>query len=203
MLYVTYGKNRLHGFRGEVVWKCWRTDDRRRMPAYTISSPMSLRLRWANNNNNKNNSNNNNYNNQMTTGPVSLTCWRYSELEQIWKYISTQCCISFHPCRHIRKQIWPCHKNGQGQPRVIGSTWVPEAVYQVSRSSAFIPKKKIFEVFHHIWAWSCDLEHLNKFSFLTSDGSSIWNLASIGLAVSEQMLNLSDLGRRSMNDLDL
>ena len=25
MLYVKYGKNRLHGFRGDVVWKCWRT----------------------------------------------------------------------------------------------------------------------------------------------------------------------------------
>ena len=43
-----------------------------------------------------------------------------------------------------------------------------------------------FEVFHLIWAWSCDLGHLNKFSFLTSHGGSICNLASIGLAVSEQ-----------------
>ena len=55
MLCVKYGKNRLHGFRGDVVWKCWRrTDDDewttngRRMPAYTVSSPMSLRLWWAN-----------------------------------------------------------------------------------------------------------------------------------------------------------
>ena len=29
------------------------------------------------------------------------------------------CCISFHPCRSIRKQIWPSHKNGHGQPSVI------------------------------------------------------------------------------------
>ena len=30
MLYVKYGENQLHGFRGDVVWKCWqwwRTDD--------------------------------------------------------------------------------------------------------------------------------------------------------------------------------
>ena len=27
MLYVKSGKNRLHGFRGDVVWKCWRTTD--------------------------------------------------------------------------------------------------------------------------------------------------------------------------------
>ena len=31
----------------------------------------------------------------------------------------TICCISFHPCRSITKQIWPCHKTGQGQPSVI------------------------------------------------------------------------------------
>ena len=50
MLYVKSGKNRLHGFRGDVVWKCWRTKmNGWRMPAYTISSPMSLWLRWANN----------------------------------------------------------------------------------------------------------------------------------------------------------
>ena len=24
MLRVKYGKNRLHGFRGDIVWKCWR-----------------------------------------------------------------------------------------------------------------------------------------------------------------------------------
>ena len=48
----------------------------------------------------------------------SPECWGYAELEQAWKYM-TICCISFHPCRSIRKQIWPCHKNGQGQLRVI------------------------------------------------------------------------------------
>ena len=31
----------------------------------------------------------------------------------------TICCISFHPCRSITKQIWPCYKNGQGQPSVF------------------------------------------------------------------------------------
>ena len=35
---------------GEVVWKCWRwMTDGRQMPANTISSPMSLWLRWAKN----------------------------------------------------------------------------------------------------------------------------------------------------------
>ena len=36
----------------------------------------------------------------------------YAWLEQDWKYM-TICCISFHPCRSIRKRIRPCHKNGQ------------------------------------------------------------------------------------------
>ena len=53
MLYVKFGKNQLHGFRGDVVWKCWWTTggqmDGRQMPAYTISSRMSLRLKWAKN----------------------------------------------------------------------------------------------------------------------------------------------------------
>ena len=49
----------------------------------------------------------------------SPECWGYAELEQTWKYMSTQSFISCHPYRSIRKQIYPCHKNGQGQPRVI------------------------------------------------------------------------------------
>ena len=58
--------------------------------------------------------------NQRTIGPESLT-WvlRIYELEQTWKYMSTQSCISCHPYRSLREQIWPCHKNGQSQPRVI------------------------------------------------------------------------------------
>ena len=39
-----------------------------------------------------------------------MSAENYVELEQTWKYSSTQCCISFHPCRNIWKQIWPCHK---------------------------------------------------------------------------------------------
>ena len=78
----------------------------------------------------------------------SLECWGYVELEQTWKYISTQCYISFHPCRSIQKQIWPCHKNSNGQPKVIiwniGSTREPDAAYQVSQSSAPCLRRKRF-----------------------------------------------------------
>ena len=53
-LHMKYEFNWPSSFRGEDVWKCWRTtdgrtDDGRRSHWYTISSPMSLRLRWAKN----------------------------------------------------------------------------------------------------------------------------------------------------------
>ena len=28
-------------------------------------------------------------------------------------------CFTFFPLKHLRDQVWPCHKLGQGQPRVI------------------------------------------------------------------------------------
>ena len=53
-LHMKFEFNWPNGFRGEDVWKCWRTtDDRRRTDngrrshLYTNSSPRSLPLRWA------------------------------------------------------------------------------------------------------------------------------------------------------------
>ena len=61
--------------------------------------------------------------------------------EQAWEYM-TICCINFHPCRSIRKQIWPCHKNGQGQPSVIFLTNLVVLEYCL-----LVPKKEVFESF--------------------------------------------------------
>ena len=47
-LHMKFEFNWPSGFRGEDVWKCWRTYGCR-SDWYTISSPMSLRLRWAKN----------------------------------------------------------------------------------------------------------------------------------------------------------
>ena len=47
-LHTEFEFNWPSGFRGEDVWKCWRTDGRR-SHWYTNSSPRSLRLRWAKN----------------------------------------------------------------------------------------------------------------------------------------------------------
>ena len=48
-LHIKFGFDWPSGFRGEDVWKCERTttDDGRRIHGYPISSPLSLRLRWA------------------------------------------------------------------------------------------------------------------------------------------------------------
>ena len=119
----------------------------------------------------------------------SLECWGYAALEQAWKYMSTQCCISFLPCRSIRKEIWPCHKNGQGQSMVI--IWtnlvVLEYLMLYTKFQCHRPlgsEEGDFLRFYHKWArkpsWSCDPEQLNTSSFPTSHGGSIWNLASNG-----------------------
>ena len=52
MLLIKFHFNWPTGCRDIHVWKCERTDGRthgRRLDRYTISSPLSLRLRWANN----------------------------------------------------------------------------------------------------------------------------------------------------------
>ena len=104
----------------------------------------------------------------------------------------TICCISFHPCRCIRKHSWPCHKNGHGQPSVI--IWTNYS-YLSTRSCIpsfkviclLIPKKMICEGFYHIRCldatfilvmWPGTFEHI---FIQTSDGGSVWNLASNGL----------------------
>ena len=50
-LHMKFGFNRPSGFWGEDVWKCWHTTHihpyGRQRPAYPISSPLNLRLRWA------------------------------------------------------------------------------------------------------------------------------------------------------------
>ena len=56
------------------------------------------------------------------------------------------------------------HLNKLGRPHI------PDATYQVPRSSAFwFWRRRFLKGFYHIWAWqpswSCDQDHLNKLSF--------------------------------------
>ena len=67
-----------------------------------------------------------------------------------------------------------CFINNRSSMNKFGSTWVPNAAYKVSRSSAFWFKRRRFlKVFNHIWAWhpfwSCDLD---KFLFPTPPSPS-------------------------------
>ena len=83
--------------------------------------------------------------------------------------------FSLFPIEKPKLPIWPCHKIGQSQPRVIiyinyDVAGVPDAKYQVSwKSGPPVLEKKFLKVFEHFWAWwpswSCDLDHLYKLSF--------------------------------------
>ena len=97
-------------------------------------------------------------------------------------------------------------KIGQGQPRVghplnkLGSTWAPDAAYQASRSSAFCFRRRRFYLrfLPNIWAWqpswSCDLDRLNKLSFL-HPMEAPYEIWLIGQAVSEEMFK--EYGRQT------
>ena len=104
-------------------------------------------------------------------------------------------CFNLLPYKRIGDQIWPCHKIGQGQPRFI--IWTNLVILQYSMlhthfqgQGLLVPEKKNFSCFYLIWewrpAWSCDLNHFEQTFFPSSPWSSRWNLASIGLAVSQE-----------------
>ena len=96
----------------------------------------------------------------------SPECTGYAELWQAWKYM-TICCISFYPCRSIRKQIWPCHKTVQGQPvssffYKFGCTRVPDHVYHVSKSSASWFRRRLFLKVFTIYGPGRHLGHVTR-----------------------------------------
>ena len=131
--------------------------------------------------------------------------------EHAWKYL-TICCISFHPCKSIRENLTDINWSRPTQAHHVnklGSTGVPDAVYHVSRSSAFLVSKKvIFEVFFSymdlepiLAMWPRTFEHIFipnipwtlhiKFGF-----NSLVFLRKRSL----KMLHLNDRGQRSMNE---
>ena len=124
----------------------------------------------------------------LTRGPLVL--YRSPECighaEQAWKYM-TICWINFHPCRSIRKQIWPCHKNGHGQPSVI--IWTNLVVLEyLMLYTKFQGHQSLGSEEGDLWQflpymgleaslvmWPGTFEQI----FIpTSHGGSIWNLAS-------------------------
>ena len=105
-------------------------------------------------------------------------------------------CFSFFPYKSIRDQIRPCHKIGQGQPRVI--IWTNMVVLEhpmlhnkFQDHQTFGSGEDFFKVFT-IYRHGGHLGHVTltiwtNFRSL-SQGGFIWNLASIGLVVSEEKM---------------
>ena len=88
------------------------------------------------------------FDHSSTRGPLvlyrSLECWGYAELEQTWKYISTQCCISFHHAEAFRNKSDLVIKMVMVNP---GSSYEILVVLEYPSFKApglLIPKKKIF-----------------------------------------------------------
>ena len=77
----------------------------------------------------------------------------------------TICCISFDPCRSISEQIWPYHKKWTRSTQrhhlnQFGSTWVLDALYQVSMSSASLLRRKTFLKVFTIYGLGSHLGHV-------------------------------------------
>ena len=139
----------------------------------------------------------------------SPECIGYAELEQPWKYM-TICCMSFHPCISITKQIWQCHKNGQGQPSDIIWTNLVILEYPMlftkfqghrqfrSREEDFLRFKTYMGMAVILVMWPGSFEQ----TFVPpSHGGFIWNLTLTGQAVSEeQMFKSEDDRQRWMTD---
>ena len=113
----------------------------------------------------------------------SPECCSNAELAQAWKYM-TICCISFHRYRSIRKHLTVIKMVKLNPALSYEKIWkylnTRCCIPSFKVISLLVPKKQIFEGFFHIWAWkpswSYNTEHLNKVSFPTSHGGSIWNL---------------------------
>ena len=81
----------------------------------------------------------------------------------------------FFPLKSLCNQNWPCHKIGQGQPKVMIyiNYHGPESLMLHNKfhwnCSTGSREEDSFMFFYHIWAWppswSCDLDHFYKLLF--------------------------------------
>ena len=111
-------------------------------------------------------------------------------------------CFNFFPYKSTGGRIWPCRKIGQGQPRVI--IWIKLAVLEHpmlhtkfqghrpfgSREEDFLRFLPCIGMAAILVMWSGPFEESFVFP---SQGGSIWNLASIGPVVSEEMFENVDM----------
>ena len=88
MQYVKYGNNRLHGFRGDVVWKRWQTDD----DGWTTDAYLYYKLT--------------NEPSASTTGPCPTIC-QSSRTPHHWKLPSTITRLNHPHQDHLNKLSGP------------------------------------------------------------------------------------------------
>ena len=129
-----------------------------------------------------------------------------SEWPWTWPKIN---CFTFFPYKSIREQIWPCHKVGQGQPRVI--IWtnlvVLEHLMLHTKFQGHLPfgsgeDFKFFLPYMGMAAilvmWPGPFEQ----TFVPpSHRSSIWNLTLIGLASMDQISNHGHVLSKELSNL--
>ena len=126
-------------------------------------------------------------------------------------------CFTFSSYKIKMDQIWHGRKIGQGQPRVIIWTYLveleyPNAAYQLSKTLAFwFQRRRFFKVFT-IYGHGGYIGHVTWTIWTTLHFLTPWRLHIKFWLQSAQrflrkrslkMLNMSDLGQRSLNDLDL
>ena len=165
---MKFGFNWPCGFLGKEVWKCWN------WVIFDDGQWMTLTF-------------------DIHTGSCThlVDCIYQLWYQRLQKFLKNPLFYLFPIQKHIKDQIWPCRKIGQGHHlNKLGSTRVPDAAYQVSRSSAFWFQRRRFLRFLPYMGmaailvmWPGPLKH----SFVPlSHGVSTCNLASIGLAVSKE-----------------
>ena len=97
---------------------------------------------------------------------TSVICCQFQIIDNnsFWKIH----CFTFFLYNSIRDQIWPCHKIGQGQHRVI--IWANFVVLKHPMMDTKIQDHWPFgsgeeDFFRFSPYWSCDQDHLSKLSF--------------------------------------
>ena len=141
----------------------------------------------------------------------SAECIGYAGLEQAWKYM-TICCISFHPCRRIRKQF--DHVIKMVRVNLVSSF---EQIWQYLSTRYCIPSFKVFTIYGpgshlgHVTRniWTIFYSNIPWRPYMNWLQTALCFFCFFFLLLfyfrerTLKMLNLSDLGRRLVNDTDL
>ena len=124
----------------------------------------------------------------------------YIDFNDFWEIYS----LSFFPYKRLRKQIWPCHKIGQCQPKVIIWTELVILEHPIMHTKfrvngLLVTEKKFLKVLSYmamavsLVMWSGPFEQT---FVLPSHWGSTWNLALVGPAVPKKIFENDGRRRR-------